>query len=352
MKNFLPGPTEVHPEVLAKLCLPIIGHHTLEFQELIKQIKPRLQRLLGTSCPVFTLTCTASAAMEAALTNVGGAKILVVSNGAFGERWLTTARLLGLDADGLVLGWGIPIPEHELERLINRVGYDTLVLVHGESSTGMLNPLEPISDVLSKRTEVLLILDAVATLGGVPLSMDAAGVDVLVGASQKCLALPPGIVPIGVSEGALARSGSSRRKGFAFDFNLWNERWEKYQTVATPAIPQLQALNLQLEWIEKETLEARWERHLRMSQLTTDWAQRHGCQPFAPVGFRLPSVSCLRLDGGRKTAPIVNKLRDLGYLIDDGYGRLKGITLRIGHLGDWKEEDLEGLLSALEKALN
>lgn len=351
MKNFLPGPTQVHPDVLAELSRPIIGHHTGEFKDLVRAVKPGLQYIMGTENEVFPFTCTASAAMEAALCNAASQKILVVANGAFGERWLRAARSLGLAADGLILGWGIPIPMHEIRRVLDQVQYDTLVTVHGESSTGMLNPIEPIHELLVNRPGVLWILDAVATLGGVQLKMDETRIDVLVGASQKCLALPPGIVPVGVSERALARSQRSQRKGYSYDFNLWEERWKQDQTLATPAVPQLRALKLQLERIEAESLQARWERHTAMLDLTTAWANGKEMVPFSPEGFRLPSLSCLRFVNNNKTSPVVQRLEKQGYLIDDGYGKLKGRTLRIGHMGEWSRADLEELLFALDEVL-
>lgn len=351
IKNFLPGPTMVLPEVLDKLALPVIGHHSVGFKRLMEQVNPRLQRLFGTRHAVFTLTCTASTALEAALLNAAGKKTLILTNGGFGDRWFEASRSLGLEADCFNPGWGVPFADHEIRRVLDWGRYDTLVVVHGETSTGMINLLEPIITVLASRPEVIFVVDAVATLGGVPLEMDAVGIDIMVGASQKCLALPPGIAPVGVSEKALERSRSSKRKGYALDFNLWRERWEQHQTVATPALPQLRALNYQLEKIESETLNARWDRHLRMSQMTLNWAAEHRWLSFSPEGFRLPTVSCLRPQSGRKTTPIVEALLERGYLIDDGYGKLKGRTLRIGHLGDWKESDLKELQAALSDVL-
>lgn len=352
MKNFLPGPTEVHPDLLKELTRPIISHHSPEFREIIKRIKPRLRKLLGTEGDVFTLTCTASTAMEAALLNAAGVKTLIISNGAFGERWLQAARAFNLPADGLVLGWGLPIPPYEVRRLLERVAYDTVVIVHGESSTGMLNPLEPITAVLANHPHVIFILDAVSTIGGFSISMDSAGVDVLVGASQKCLALPPGIVPIGVSQRALERSRHSRRKGYSLDFCLWHERWLENQTVATPAIPQIRALDLQLKRLKEESLEIRFRRHQNMADRMTAWAEDHALIPFPPVGYRLPSISCLRPVKGGNTTGIVKELMKKGYWIDAGYGKLKGKSLRIGHMGEWTENDLEGLLEALTEVLS
>lgn len=352
VKNFLTGPTQVHLDVLAQLSRPVIGHHTNEFRDLLKRVNPRLQRLLGTEYPVFCLTSTASAGMEAALTNSAGEKTLILANGAFGERWLTAARGLDLPADGLSLSWGVGFDEHEIGRLLDRVGYDTLVVVHGETSTGVLNPIRPIAGILERRPQVLFILDAVATLGGVPVAMDDSRVDILLGASQKCLALPPGLVPIGVSPRALERSLSSKRKGYALDFIRWLERWEKFETVATPAISLFYALDYQLKRIESETLERRFQRHENMAQMTLAWAEGHYLIPVAPEGRRLPSTSCLRFESDRSTTPVVDALLERGYQIDDGYGKLKGQTLRIGHLGDWTEDDLDGLLAALGEILS
>jgi aspartate aminotransferase-like enzyme len=351
MKNFLPGPTEVKPDVLEQLSKPLIGHHTEDFHKLLNQLTPKLQRLMTTRNPVFTLTCPASAAMEAALSNAAGKRILVLSNGAFGERWLKAARALGLAADGLILAWGFPLPEYEIGRVIDRTNCDTMVMVHGESSTGMLNPLDSAVSALKPRPDILFIVDAVATLGGIPLKMDEAGIDVLVGASQKCLALPPGVVPVGVSARALERSRKSKMKGYAFDFSSWQKRWQKGETLATPAIPQLQALNYQLDRIEEEGLEKRWERHQKLANMTLAWASNSGFVPFVPAGFRLPTISCLRPDPARETAPIVEALKAEGYLIDNGYGKLKNRTIRIGHMGDWQEDDLAGLLETLTQVL-
>ena len=370
LKNFLPGPTMVRPEVLAQLARPIIGHRTPEFRDMMARISPALQRLFRTQHPVFSFTCTASAAMEAALANAGGQNILILANGLFGERWGEAAKALGLKFEVLKFDWGVPLNPGRLEQKLKRGNYSSVVMVHGETSTGMLNPVEPISALTAQLEDVLLIVDAVATLGGVPLQMDEWGIDVLVGASQKCLALPPGIVPLGVSARAVERSRRSRRKGYAFDFTLWQERWANGEVVGTPAIPQLYALEYQLARIEKEGMEARWQRHSRLLALTQEWAQSHGWPPFskapeaalpqrgrgsmtgrtgtsAAEALLLPSVSCLIPPGNRDTTPLVATLRRRGYLVDEGHGRLKAQVVRIGHMGDWQEEDLEGLLRVL-----
>lgn len=346
-KIFLPGPTMVRPEVLAELSRPIIGHKTPEFRALAAELVPRLQWLMGTKYSVFPLTCTASAAMEAALLNAGGDKVLVLGNGGFGERWFQAAQALPMDVVRVKLDWGKPFGWEGIRSLLNLGHFDSVVLVHGETSTGMLNPIEPLRELLANYPDVLLIVDAVTTLGGVPLDMDKLKIDVLVGGSQKCLALPPGIVPVGVSERALTRSRRSCFKGYAFDFTLWHMHWKVGQVVGTPAIPQLHALNYQLKCLERETLPARWERHRRMLALTEAWAAEHTWQYVAPEGYHLPPVSCLRPPVERDTTPIVEQMRQRGYVIDDGFGRLKGKTLRLGHLGDWGEEDLRGLLGAL-----
>jgi aspartate aminotransferase-like enzyme len=338
LKNYLPGPTMVCPEVLSQLARPIIGHRTPEFRELMARISPALQRLLRTQHPVFCFTCTASAAMEAALAN------------GFGERWGEAAGLMEMKFELLKFDWGVPFDLEPVRQRLENGNFGSTVMVHGETSTGMLNPIEPVLGLISEHEDVLLIVDAVATLGGVSVQMDRWGIDVLVGASQKCLALPPGIVPVGVSERALKRSQKSRRRGYAYDFALWQERWAEGEVVATPALPQLYALDHQLARIEAEGLEARWQRHSRMLILTQEWAHAHGWRPFAENGSHLASASCLMPMAGGNTTPIVEALRRRGYLVDEGYGKLKARVVRIGHMGDWQEEDLEELLQALGEA--
>ncbi len=352
MKNFLPGPTMVKPEVLAKLSHPIIGHHTPEFHELMSRLNPALQKLFGTRHSVFSFTATASTAMEAALTNAGGEKMLIVSNGLFGERWARAAARMSLNHRVMNIGWGIPYDPAEVRRTLHWGKFDSIILVHGETSTGMLNPIEPIHEMLEDWPEVLLIVDAVATIGGVDLRMDDLGIDVLIGGSQKCLALPPGITPVGISPRGLRMARGSFRKGYAFDFNLWQERWKKQEVVCTPAMPQLYALEYQLDNIEKETLQSRWERHLKLGRLTLEWAAKNGWKPCSPEGYQLPSVSCLIPPKTRDhTAPVVEAMRERGYLIDNGQGKLENGSIRIGHMGDWSVEETKEMLGMLSKAV-
>jgi aspartate aminotransferase-like enzyme len=352
LKNFLPGPTMVNPDVLAQLSQPIIGHHTPEFHELMGRIHPALQRLMFTKHPVFAFTGTASTAMEAALTNAGGDKMLIVSNGLFGERWGRAAARLNLNHRVMNIGWGTPYDPAEIRRTMNFGKFESLVVVHGETSTGMLNPLEPIHEMLQDWPEVLLIVDAVATLGGADVKMDALGIDVLIGGSQKCLALPPGISPVGVSPRALRWARGSFRKGYAHDFNLWQERWRQNEVICTPALPQLYALAYQLTRLEEETLQARWERHTRLSKLAQSWAAKVGWKTCSPEGYILPSVSCLvPPTTWGDTTRVVESMREHGYLIDCGVGKLQGKSIRLGHMGEWQEDDVKEMLAVLGKAL-
>ncbi|RJP80313.1 MAG: alanine--glyoxylate aminotransferase family protein [Candidatus Zixiibacteriota bacterium] len=352
VKIFLPGPTQVSPEVLAQLARPMIGHRTAEFWALMESLSPRLQQLLNTEYPVYAYSGTGTQAMEAALTNAGGPHLLILSNGLFGERWMQAAKGLGLKATLLDFGWGKAYSVVEIQRVLEQDGFSSVVMVHGETSTGMLNSIEPVSELVALLPDVLLIVDAVSTLGGVPLYMDRWGIDVLAGGAQKCLALPPGVEPVGVSQRALERARNSKRKGYASDFNLWQEFWLKHEVVTTPAIPQLFAMDFQVGRIlEQETLAARWERHARMAQRAAEWAQARGWAPVGPEDMRLPSCTCLRPPNERDTAMTVAALRVQGYLIDAGQGPLKGRVLRLGHMGDWTLPDLEGLLATLDQVL-
>jgi len=351
MKNFLTGPTMVSEDVLSKLSIPVFGHHTREFKSLAEFLKRSLASIFDTDDPVFPFTCTVSAALEAALNNIVSDGVLVLSNGAFGERWAFAASQSDLKVYHLNFNWGMPFDPQSISQMIETNRPDTLVMVHGETSTGMLNPIAPIANILKDFPDILLVVDAVGTLGGVPLSMRDDRVDVLVGASQKCLALPPGIVPVGVSRRTFERCVKSRRQGYAFNFTLWHERWQNDETIATPAIPQMNAMAFQLQRILDDGLEKRWKRHSAMLELMKEWIGKNGFAWFAPQDLLLPTVSCIIPDGRRETIPIADRMRERGYLIDAGYGKLKNASLRIGHLGDWDVQDLEECLKTLSDVL-
>ena len=217
-KLFIPGPVEVSPKTLAAFSRPMIGHRGSEFKALYGAMQPQLQTLFGTTQPVFLSTSSAWGVMEGAIRNLVHRRVLCCMLGAFSDKWLEVSRRCGKEADPLQVEWGDYIPPEALEAKLATGAYDTVTLIHNETSTGVMNPLAEICAVVRRFPEVLLIVDTVSSFSAVPIAMDELGIDVLLTGSQKALALPPGLALFAVSEKAFARAARTADRGYYFDF--------------------------------------------------------------------------------------------------------------------------------------
>lgn len=357
---FLPGPTEVRPEVLRAMDRPVIGHRGAEVRALIGGMRERLSAVFQTGRPVYLCTSSATGMMEAAISNLSRRRVLCLVCGAFSGRFHDIARALGRPADRLEVDWGDPnLPEALRERLAEAPGrYDLVTAVHSETSTGVLNPVGELAAVVREFDDVLFAVDAVSSLAGAPVRTDRWGLDFVLTGSQKALALPPGLALAVASERALARAAEVEGRGYYFDLLDFERRSEENQTPNTPAVSLLYALRLQLDAIAAEGLEERWRRHERMAERTHAWvqglAQRTGLpfQVLAPPGYRAPTVTAVRLPEGLAGPTVAVALRERGFTVAPGYGRLKKETFRIGHMGDHTTEELDVLLEALEQVID
>jgi aspartate aminotransferase-like enzyme len=358
---FLPGPTEVRPETLAAMAQPVIGHRSEEIQALIGAAQPELKHLFGTGRPVYISTSSATGMMEAAITNLSRKRVLCLVCGAFSGRFHAIAEATGRQADRLAVEWGDANLPEDLRKLLaeDRHRYDLVTVVHSETSTGTLNPVREIAAVVAEFDGILLAVDTVSSMGGAPLLMDDWGLDYVLTGAQKALALPPGISLAAASERALARAGEVEHRGFYFDLLKFEKSLDRLMTPNTPAVSLMFALRHQLEHIVDEGLEARWRRHQQMADHTHLWLARLAAETgrrfeiVAPPGYRSPTVTAVRLpDPEEMGGPeVVNRLRERGYAIAAGYGKLKQETIRIGHMGDHTMEQLEDLLEELGKVL-
>jgi aspartate aminotransferase-like enzyme len=226
--------------------------------------------------------------------------------------------------------------------------YDTLCMVHSETSTSVLNPLPEIAAVVREFPDVVFCLDTVSSLGAAPVLVDDWGVDVCFASVQKGLALPPGFAVFSLSEKALQRARTVADRGYYFDFLVFEEYGLKSQTPTTPSIPHLYGLDRQFDRITSEGLENRWERHRRMAELSQAWAQsRFAC--FAEAPFRSAAVTAVT-NTRKIDVPALNKhLTAMNMVIASGYGKLKGSTFRIGHVGETQVSQLETLLGAIDE---
>jgi aspartate aminotransferase-like enzyme len=342
----IPGPTEVHPEVAAAAATPMIGHRGAPSRALIREVVDRVGTLIGTKAPVLPLGCSATGAMEATVRNLGAGPVLHCVNGAFSARWSAVREACGIDGDRLEVEWGEPITAAALDDALRRRRYSAVTVVHSETSTGVLNPLPELAEVVRAHDDVLLFVDAVTSMAAVELRLDEWGVDVCFAGSQKALALPPGLTLCSVSERAVERARHAPGRGFYFDFVRHVEALGRDETPTTPPLSLLYQLRAELDRIDAETPATRYERHRRLQRRVEEWAAgRFGFLP--REGFRSPIVSVVRFDGFDVTATLA-AVRERGWWVGAGYGPTRDRYLRIGHLGEIDEATLERALHDLD----
>jgi aspartate aminotransferase-like enzyme len=351
---FLPGPTEVRPEILEAQLRPMIGHRGKAMEELIATLQPGLKEIFRTQRPVYISSSSATGLMEGALRNGARRRVLSLVNGAFSERFYNIALACGLEAVALEVPLGQGHTPEMFEDALRTGDYDAVTVVHSETSTGVLNPIAELAPVAHAAGDVVLLVDSVSGLAGTPVEADAWALDFVLTGSQKALALPPGLAFGVAQENILRRATTKRDRGIYFDFLEFEKYIQKNQTPNTPAVSLFYALRAQLERIREETLEGRWERHAAMARRTWEWVDQMrdsgiALEVLAPEGFRSPTVTCIKLPtGGLTGGDITSRLKARGYTISSGYGKLKDTSIRIGHMGDHTVEELEELLVALE----
>jgi len=351
-KLFIPGPVEVSPKTWAAFSKPMIGHRGEAFRELYRAIHPRLQTLFGTKQPVFLSTSSAWGVMEASIRNLVFGRVLNCMCGAFSDKWLDVSRRCGKEAEPLQVDWGKYIDPAALDEKLTSGDFDTVTLIHNETSTGVMNPVAEICAVVRKYPQVALVVDSVSSFSAVPIAMDALGIDVLLTGSQKALALPPGFSLFSVSEKGFARAKQQKDRGYYFDFLEFKKNQENDMTPTTPSIAHIHALESKLDDIFADGLTNRYERHARTNALVHDWVRRRGFDFFAEEGYRSKTLTCVKNSRGIDVPKLVRDLREKHHLvIDPGYGKIKGQTFRLSNMGDETEETVAHLLRCLDDCL-
>jgi aspartate aminotransferase-like enzyme len=351
-KLFTPGPVEVSPKTLAAFSQPMIGHRSTAFKELYRDIHPKLQTLFVTKQPVFLSTSSAWGIMEASIRNLTGRGLLCCMCGAFSDKWLDVARRCGITAEPLQVDWGKPVDHKAIDQKLATGKFDTVTLIHNETSTGVMNPLPEICCTLAKYPEVVLIVDTVSSFSGLKIEMDPLRIDVMLTGSQKALALPPGFSLFSVSEKAFARAEQIPNRGYYFDFLEFKKQQSEWMTPTTPSIGHIHALQSKLEEILEEGLDARYARHARTNALVREWVKQTGFDFFAEEGFRSKTLTCVKNNRGIDIVSMVRRLREKHHLvIDPGYGKLRGKTFRLSNMGDETEETITHLLACLDDCL-
>jgi aspartate aminotransferase-like enzyme len=348
-KLFSPGPVEVSEKTLQAFRKPLIGHRGNDFKKLYAAVQPGLKQLFQTERPVFISTSSAWGIMEGSLRNLVKGKVLNCMNGAFSDKWNDVAKRCGYEADKLQTEWGQPITPELLKARLEKGDIDVVTLIHNETSTGCMNPIKGLTDVMKQFPEVLLIVDTVSSFSVLPLPMDELGIDVLLTGSQKALALPPGMALFSVSEKAMKRAAEVPGRGYYFDFIEFQKNHEGDMTPSTPVISHIYALQSKLEDIFAEGVEQRYARHAKTNALVAEWVKTRGFEFFAPEGYRSVGLTCVKNNKDVDVAAWIGRLKTkYSCIIDGGYGKIKGQTFRISNMGDETEETISQLLTWLD----
>jgi aspartate aminotransferase-like enzyme len=347
---FIPGPTEVLPDVRQELARPPVGHRSEEATALGESVIRKIQRLLRTESPIFLSTSSSTGLMEAVARNGSRKRFLCATCGAFGDRWLDVCRSNGKPADPWEVEWGKAVRGEDLRRRLAGGSYDAVLVTHNETSTGVMNPLPEIAEVVRSFPDVFLFVDAVSSMGAVDLDFDALGVDGLLAGVQKALAVSPGFAVMAVSPRAVERARSVENRGFYFDFVRHYDSFQKRQGITTPSTPHLYALDRQLSRVLEETMPVREARHRAMAERTRAWA-RERFAPFAEDGFESITLTAVRNTRSVDVSGLNRELARRGAVIGNGYGRLKNVTFRIAHMGEIRQEEIEELLGWIDEIL-
>ena len=352
IKLFIPGPVEVSQKTLAAMTGPMIGHRSADFKALYRTVYPGLQQLFQTRQPVFLSTSSAWGVMEGAIRNLVKKGVLNCMCGAFSDKWFDVSKRCGKHAVPLQVEWGKPIDPSEVDTQLATGQFDVVTLIHNETSTGVMSPLKAISEVLSKYTDVLFIVDTVSSFSALPIPMDDLGIDLMLTGSQKALALPPGLSLFSASQPAFERAAQLNDRGYYFDLLEFKKNAEEFMTPSTPTIPHIYALRSKLEDIFSEGIEDRFERHLQTNRIVHEWVKNNGFEFFAEEGYRSVTLTCVKNNRGIDVAALAKRVRDEhGFQIDGGYGKIKGKTFRISNMGDETAETMHPLLEALTATL-
>lgn len=351
-RMFVPGPVDVDDAVLRVQAQPMLPHRSKEFEAIFRAASEKSQKLFYTRNRVLIAAASGTGLQEAAIRNFVDKKVLSCVNGAFADRWYEVAVSNGKDVEKQEFAWDEPVNPERVAAAIQKGKHEALTIVHNETSTGLQNPVKEVAEaVRAVAPDTLILVDAVSSLGGAKIEMDAWGLDMVLTSSQKALALPPGLALGAVTDRAMKKANTVENRGWYFDLVRMEKHRLKDSSPATPAMSLIFALDFQLDRILAEGLEKRFARHSAMAKRVQDWADEHGFDMYAPEGFRSQTVTALQNKRGWDVSALNAFLKKRGMRLANGYGPLKNVTFRIAHMGEIQMNDIDTLLEALEEYL-
>jgi len=352
----VPGPTPCPEEILQSGAQQMINHRGPEFAEIMFRVHSGLQKIFQTENDILLLTASGTAAMEAAIVNTlsPGDRILGVTIGVFGDRFCQVAEAYGADLVKLQSPLGSAVDPDSVKAVLESdPAIKAVAITHNETSTGVTNDLEAVCRVV-KSYDKLLLVDAISSLGCIPLETDGWGCDVVMTASQKGFIVPPGLAFVSVSPRAWAASKQATMPRFYLDFSRHLNSFQRGQTPWTPAVSVFMALDRALDIMLDEGMSAIYERHARLARMTREGIKALGLELFAQnEEYASNTVTAVKVPADLEAKVLLDTLRTKhGVVLAGGQGPvMEGKVFRVGHLGYVTEEDIHGVLQALELTL-
>lgn len=346
---FTPGPTPVPPEVLAAMAEPMVHHRGGDFREVYERCLARLREVFRTEAEVLLFAASGTGAMDSAVANLcaAGDRVAVVSAGAFGERWVAICEQYGLDVRRIAYEWGEVPAADEVGAAVAESGASVVFCTHSETSTGVVSDVQALKQAVGEAT---LVVDAISSLGAVPLETDAWGIDVVLSGSQKALMTPPGLAMASVAAPVWERLPQAR--SFYFDWRRTRKAQQAFDAAFTPAVSLIRGLDVALRLLFEDGLEAAFERHVRLGRAARAGLKAMGIELFSPDDDSAAVVTAGTVPDGVDGVELLRQLRDRhGVTLAPGQGHLKGKIFRIGHIGWFDVFDIAAALAAVELTL-
>jgi aspartate aminotransferase-like enzyme len=352
----IPGPTPVPAEILKAMTQPLINHRGPEFAAILRRVTARLQYFFQTNSPVLTFAASGTGGQEAAVANLfsPGDHVVAITIGSFGNRLATIAERYGLQVTRIEFPWGEAADPVTVEaRLKSLAPYRAVLMTHNETSTGVMNDLETLAALIRRlNPDALTVVDAVSSLGCVPLEMDAWGIDVVFTSSQKGWMTPPGLMMIAASTRAWETNKTAKLPRFYFDWELARKYLEKWEHPTTPPVSLFYALDLALEKMLEEGREAIFERHQRIGDYVRWRAKEMGLRLLADHLNASNTITAVLTPEGVDAKALLKVLREEDHVVfAGGQQHLEGKIFRVGHLGFFEEVDLVEAMDAMEMRL-
>jgi len=349
---FIPGPVKVNDDVLQQLARPTLGHRLKEYVQLHGETVDMLKKILFTEQNVFLVTSSASGMWEAAIRNcvAPGETVLATMCGAFSDKWAGIIRQCGKNVDELKVDWGSAVLPEMIDEKLATGKYAAVTLVHNETSTGLTNPVVEISRMMKEKyPDVLVFVDSVSGMIGLPLKFDEFGWDIVFASVQKAFAIPPGFAVAVVSNRAMEKSRNVPDRGYYFNFELWEKSARKDQTLSTPSVQHIMALNYQCKKLVNEGMENVWARHKQMGDFVRGWAMEK-FDLFCDGKYASNTLTAVRNNRAINVAETIKSLQQKhNTVFGNGYGKIKEETFRIAHMGDITLDDLKELTAWIDE---